>query len=665
MAGSAVRTIRVVLTADGKQYVTEMEVAATATERLQSKMERMQSVGRGMSSVGRSMTMLAAPIIGVGAYAAKSAATFQQSMEMIRTQAGQSQATVNSMSRSVLKMAPSLGTTTSALADSLYHVISGGIPAANALQVMSTAAKAAKISGADLTDTTTALTAAVYSGIKGAHNFTSAMGLLNATVGTGDMKMQDLNEAFKGPMLATVKGYGLSLKDVGAALATFGDLNIRGADAATQLRMAVQYMAKPAATAGPELAKLGLTVTSFREAMAHGGLLPALQLLHTRLDAAGVKGNEVAGVIGDLFTKKGAAGVTILENSLSKLESKYPKMSEISSAFGKDWTTTTKNVAFQWDKLKATLQVAMIHVGKAIMPLITRYLPPLVHDIASVAHWFSKLPKPVLDVVAGLTAFLAIGGPILWFGGTLVTMIGTIGGAFKALTVAEVTAGTAMKATIVGVMIVALVLLVTHTKQVAAVAREVFGEVKSIVSSVGQFVGGVFTGLYHVITWPFKEAWKIIQGIAHAIVQAFDWVKQKVGSVFHFLGHNPITDAIGLSGSGGLLHGFGLLHTGGVVKPKYLAMGGPSGTDTIPGWLTPGEGVLNRRAMANVGIAGLQRLNDGGGMGGDITITPSVAVLKLNDREVGQASIRWFATRSARGSSSLTGGAMLTGARTG
>ena len=52
--------------------------------------------------------------------------------------------------------------------------------------------------------------------------------MLNATVGAGDMKMQDLAEAFGAGMVAVVKGYGLSLKDVGAALATFGDNNIRG-----------------------------------------------------------------------------------------------------------------------------------------------------------------------------------------------------------------------------------------------------------------------------------------------------------------------------------------------------------------------------------------------------------------------------------------------------
>jgi hypothetical protein len=45
---------------------------------------------------------------------------------------------------------------------------------------------------------------------------------------------------------------------------------------------------------------------------------------------------------------------------------------------------------------------------------------------------------------------------------------------------------------------------------------------------------------------------------------------------------------------------------GGMVEPRYLAVGGPAGTDTVPAMLTPGEGVLSR-----TGMAALDRLNSG------------------------------------------------------
>lgn len=316
----------------------------------------------------------------------KGAMALQQAMERIHTQAGASQAEVVSMTKAVQGMAGSLATSPLALADSLYHVESSGFRGAQALNIMSAAAKEAKISGADLTDTTTALTAAVFSGISGAQNFSQAMGLLNATVGAGDMKFQNLNEAFAGPMLATVKGYGLSLRDVGASLAAFGDLNIRGADAATQLRMAVQYMARPAATAGSLLEKLGLSTHSFANAMSKGGLLPALQLLHDKLQAAGVKGSQMGQVVSELFTKKGAAGVTILENSLGKLEGKYGQVAKGASKQNEAWNASQKTLAVQMDKLKATVQSLGDRFGGWLIPK----LEALAHAVSDVVGWFHR-----------------------------------------------------------------------------------------------------------------------------------------------------------------------------------------------------------------------------------------------------------------------------------
>jgi hypothetical protein len=77
------------------------------------------------------------------------------------------------------------------------------------------------------------------------------MGALNAIVGAGDMTMQDLANAMGSGLIAVAKNYGQSIEQVGGALAVLGDSNIRGAKAATDLRMAWQAMAAPVTTAGP------------------------------------------------------------------------------------------------------------------------------------------------------------------------------------------------------------------------------------------------------------------------------------------------------------------------------------------------------------------------------------------------------------------------------
>ena len=37
---------------------------------------------------------------------------------------------------------------------------------------------------------------------------------------------------------------------------------------------------------------------------------------------------------------------------------------------------------------------------------------------------------------------------------------------------------------------------------------------------------------------------------------------------------------------------------GGFITPKYFAEGGPTGTDTIPAWLSPGEYVMDAQNTA-------------------------------------------------------------------
>lgn len=653
------RIVRIVLTGEDAGLVRSFEVAGAAAEHAQTKMERMQSVGRGMSSLGRSMTTLAVPILAVGAYAVKSAASFQQAMILIRTQAGASQGEVNRMSRAVLSMAPGLATSTTDMADGLYHIESAGYRGATALRILRVAAEGAKIGGANLVDVTNAIDAAVVSGIKGVQNYRQAMGALNATVGAGDMKMQDLADALSTGLLAPMKRYGLSLRDVGAALAVFGDNNIRGAEAGTKLSSAIRIMAAPSGAASKALAAVGLSTLQLSNDMrSPGGLVAAFKDLKGHLVSSGETASQQALTITRAFGGRQSTGVQVLLNQLPRLQQKVAEVTKGATGFGSAWGVTQKNVTFQWDKLKATAQVALVGLGKALMPIVVKYLPMMITGVKDVVHWVTHLPGPIKDLIVGLTLFLAIGGPILMFFGSLITAIGSVGKAFTFL------AANPVVLVIAGVG-VALLLLATHFKQVKVVAADLWLDLKAGVRAVWSVFSGVFSGLWQVISWPFKEAWKIIKGIFNGIVAGAKWAVHKAKEVLNTLGFSgngvmSYINPIGLAG-----HLASLLHAGGPVRGRtHFDTGGPSGTDTVPAWLTPGEGVLNRAAMSRVGVGGLNTLNQGGGLGGNISITPGQVVVQVQGRTIAEAVVQYTLSRAARGPTSLVGGAMLTGSRT-
>lgn len=284
--------------------------------------------GKGLSLLNKTGTLAAAGIAAIGVESVKMAAKFDSEMTLLQTQAGVSADKIGGLKKGVLSLAGKVGQDPDSLAEALYHVESNfesmGITSAKALKLTETAAKGATIGHADLVDVTNALTAAVASNIPGVQNLDQAMGILNATVGVGDMKMQDLASAFGSGMVATVKGFGLTIKDVGAALAVFGDNNIRGSVAGTQLRMSVMALAKPIQGGADALKSIGLETDTLAKDMQRGGLKLALEDLVAHMQAAGISSKQQGQIITDAFGRKAGSGLNILVGQMDRLESKYP-----------------------------------------------------------------------------------------------------------------------------------------------------------------------------------------------------------------------------------------------------------------------------------------------------------------------------------------------------
>lgn len=346
-------------------------------------------------------------LIGMG-FAIDEAGKFQAAMERLTTQAGVSQGKIAGLSRGVLQLAGEVGMGPTSLAESLFHVESNfssmGITSSKALSLVKIAAEGARVGGADLVDVTNALTGAVASNIPGVQDFSKAMGVLNKIVGEGDMSMQDLADAFSGGLLASVKSYGLSIKDVGAGLDVFGDNNMRGAHAATVLRMAVQSLAAPSTgpAATDALKKLGMTTSTLRDDMTKGGLLPALQDLKAKLKAAGYSAKTSGSILTDLFTKKAGVGLNILLNNMDRLRSKYPRLSEGANEFATAWQRTQNTVSQQFANFKEGLMSLAISFGSVLLPPAIKVL----HAINTGFQWIQK--HPVIRNLTGAIVACAI-----------------------------------------------------------------------------------------------------------------------------------------------------------------------------------------------------------------------------------------------------------------
>jgi TP901 family phage tail tape measure protein len=401
--------------------VTAKNLTKPAFEEAKAGTTAMEST---MAKLNKTANLSALALAGVGFEAVKMASKFDSEMALLVTQAGVGADKLDGLKKGVLGIAAKVGTDPDSLAEALFHVESNfesmGITSAQALHLTETAAKGAAIGHADLVDVTNALTAAVASGIPGVQDFDQAMGVLNATVGVGDMKMQDLASAFSSGMVATVKGFGLTITDVGAALATFGDNNIRGSLAGNQLRMSVMALAKPIATSASALKTLGLTQTTLADDMQRGGLKLALEDLVGRMNNAGISADKQGQIITDAFGRKAGAGLNILVGQMDRLESKYPALQAGANNFGKAWEATQQTFAQQTKELEGSLQALMISLGEKLIPPLQKFTTYLLNNRDSMLE-FAKGAGIVVTALAGFAVVSKV-----------VTAVKTISTAFTA-----------------------------------------------------------------------------------------------------------------------------------------------------------------------------------------------------------------------------------------
>ncbi len=423
---------------------------------------RAATVSTALTGMGKISTLAFA---GIGYESVKSAAKFQQSMTQVHTQAGYSIDEINRLSKAVLDLGPRLGSTPDELAQSLYHVASAGVPASEAMDLVTNATKLAKIGNTDFDSSTQAMIAVVASGIKGVNGYADAAAILNKTVGIGDMRMSQLTRAMSSGIVPAAKTAGLSMEDVSAALAVLTDNAVPADEAATRLKTTFSMMEAPTNKAIIAYQKIGMSQISLANDMRKpDGFLVAIQDLHDHLEATYPAAESVKlssdqiktamtnygsslkdmGLGQDEINKKMASFKTSLEQNgsaavkqgqaisamfgggrmsatiqteleeLDRLKSKYPAIGDATKRAADQqeaWRATQKNFTFQMDALKASAEKLGIEIGTKLIPVILR-----------IVGFFERHKTVTGDLALALLALMGLSVAV-WFG-TLAVSVG-------------------------------------------------------------------------------------------------------------------------------------------------------------------------------------------------------------------------------------------------
>ena len=548
--------IEVVSVADNAGFdssIAHMEALKANTEALNASTTRLNTTQSTFAStlksasgtaleVGRTMSTYATlPIVGLGAASVMAANNFQQSMLLIKTQAGDTTDNIGQLSQQVIALSKNTRWSPDELANGLYHLISLGMQGSDAMKALNASQELAAVGNSNLEDTTNAVAVAWKSGIQGAQDFGQAAGSLNAIVGAGNMRMNELVQAM-GPtgLLAAAKTVGVSLNDVGAAEALLSDMTGDAQQSATHLRMALMLMSSPSAAAAKALGEIGIKSTDLGVALQKGGIQDALKTIRDHLDksfgptatdslktylsilqsqgadAADAFANSSASaaqVVSKAFGgAKSSAVVMQLLSGSGSLAQKETQIGQQSGMLGQDYTDEQQTGAYKLHAAWAKLMADFTQLGTAIAPQVADAIGHISQVIDDLTNKFNGLSSGQKQFVVNAALVIAAIGPVLMIFGTLGKFIGTtitlFGGIADAV-VAVVSAIMPVLGTIAGVI-----------GGVIAGIAEVFAIPEELVVLIGLAIAAVVAGLVWV-AFHWNETVKFLQNAVGAVGKFF------------------------------------------------------------------------------------------------------------------------------------------------
>ncbi|MDQ5979624.1 MAG: hypothetical protein QG602_2599, partial [Verrucomicrobiota bacterium] len=330
-------------------------------------------------------------------------------------------------------------------AKTLYQILSSGIPAtegaAGAGAVLEISLKAATAGMANAEDAAKAITGSMNAYKESGLTAAAASDILFQTVNRGVVEFPELAQSL-GQVSGIAASLGVSLPEVGAAIATITKAGVPASEAITSLKQTILSIAKPQEKAKKAFEDLGIEVGA--AALEQKGLVGILQEVSDKTGGA-------AGAVTQLFTDSDAlkSVLALLRGGMVDFKSDVEAMGESAGATDKAFNRLSAEFSFQADVAKNTLGAALIQIGEKILPTVTTAM-------GKFSDFAEKNGAAIAEGIGrAVEALAAFGGWVIDYGPTILTW-------FVALK------GVAFFAGLERDIIAAAVALTTFTKGLAA-----------------------------------------------------------------------------------------------------------------------------------------------------------------------------------------------------
>ena len=378
-----------------RSLVAMQAAAGKSTAGLGGLARDLETATQPMANLTAGALKFEAGLLAAGAaatiFAVKTAGDFDTAFRQITTLFDASAENVSKFREAILAFAQGSTQPLLSITSALTAAIGSGVDYSKSLELIAVAEKLAVATRADLKGTTEVLVSTLNSYGMKAEDAGKVSDLFFQTIKDGKIEMDQLSHslAMVTPLAAAS---GVSLQEVGAAVATLTAAGVQPGQAIEYLRSAISNIIKPSKEAEREAAALGI-----------------------QFDAAALKSKGLSGVLADVAKATGGntekmskliGDVGGLTAALTLTGPQAGKFAEILDNMGKSSGSTAEAFA----KMGGSLDQATAKVANAFKVLLVEIGTPMLDEFGGIAKAIAK----IFDGIGASVKDGALGGLVAY-----------------------------------------------------------------------------------------------------------------------------------------------------------------------------------------------------------------------------------------------------------
>jgi TP901 family phage tail tape measure protein len=397
--------VRVELIAEIKEFMARMKEAEHGLGKVGDKAnytkERLGQLGQKLA------TGVLAGVGGTLVLATKYAMDYQKALEEIGLQANVSEEELKRLHHAVLETSSATATGTEDIAKAYLAVEKAGIKGAQADELVTQAAKLAKVAHADLNQTISAGIVIQQLGIAKGMSATQMYDALYGAIKNSKLSLDDLTSVFQGKAALAISNYGIKLGEVAAVAGVFKQANVDAGAGMAGLQLALGKLTTRNEKANDTLKGVGLTQKQLAEDLKKpNGLVTMLGDLASHVQKSGMPLQQF---LNGLVGIRGAQGVGFLINNIQQLRTLTgPGGVSVKNAFA-EWL---KNPEGALQNFKTVAQNTLIGLGNLLLPSVTdglNFVNAVINKFQTNKTWHNAGIGIATAVIATLATVKLVG----------------------------------------------------------------------------------------------------------------------------------------------------------------------------------------------------------------------------------------------------------------